>query len=84
MHGRNVTIIFLQKEDKHRVRLTVGGNIIDYPGNVSTPTVDLITAKILFNSVVSTPNSRFMCTDDKDYHLTRQWNAMNIRDCPLP
>eukprot|EP00978_Attheya_sp_CCMP212_P005973 scaffold13447_cov59-Attheya_sp.AAC.6 len=25
------------KEETHRVRLTAGGNLIDYPGNVSTP-----------------------------------------------
>ena len=83
MHGRNVTIIFLQKEDKHRVRLTVGGNIIDYPGNVSTPTVDLITAKILFNSVVSTPNSRFMCTDDKDLSFNTPMECYEYTRLPI-
>jgi hypothetical protein len=30
-----------QKEEKHCVGLTIGGNWIDYPGNKSTPTADL-------------------------------------------
>jgi hypothetical protein len=38
-----------QKEEKYHVRLTVGGNQIDYPGNKSTPMADLTTAK--FSSI---------------------------------
>ena len=38
------------KEEKHRVRFTCGGDRIVYPGNVSTETADLTTAKLLFNS----------------------------------
>jgi len=36
-----------QKEDPNRVRITVGGNLIDYPGELTTNTADLITSKIL-------------------------------------
>jgi hypothetical protein len=68
-YGRIVATIRPQKSETHRVRLTVGGNLIDYPGNVSTPTADMTTAKILFNSVISTPDARFMCTDVKDFYL---------------
>jgi hypothetical protein len=38
----------------------VGGNLIDYPGEVATRTVDLTLAKILWNSVLSTPGAKFM------------------------
>jgi hypothetical protein len=68
-YGRIVATIRPQKAETHRVRLTVGGNLIDYPGNVSTPTADMTTAKILFNSVISIPDARFMCTDVEDFYL---------------
>ena len=46
-----------QKNEKERTRITVGGNRIHYPGNVSTKTAETTTAKILFNSVISTPKA---------------------------
>jgi hypothetical protein len=52
--GRIVVDTRPQKEEKERTRLSVGGNLIDYPGDVSSKTADLSTAKILFNSVIST------------------------------
>lgn len=58
-----------QKAQTRRVRVTVGGDKIDYPGNVSTKTADLQTAKILFNSVISTPGAKFMSLDIKDFYL---------------
>jgi hypothetical protein len=47
----------------------VGGNQIDYPGRVSTPTAGITTMKLLFNSVVSTPNARLVVFDLKDFYL---------------
>jgi hypothetical protein len=49
-----------QKAQPRRVRFTVGGDRIDYPGEVSTKTASLTTAKLLFNSVISTPGAKFM------------------------
>ena len=43
-----------QKEDQHRVRLTIAGQHIEYAEDVGTPTADMTTSKILFNSVLST------------------------------
>jgi hypothetical protein len=57
------------KAEKKRVRFTVGGNRIDYPGNVSTPTADLTTAKLLINSVISMPGGRFATADISNYYL---------------
>ena len=48
-----------QKVKPHRTWLTVGGNCIDYPWNKSTPTANLTTAKLLFNSTISTPGASF-------------------------
>jgi hypothetical protein len=52
-----------QKQEKNHTCMTVGGNLINYPGDKSTCTAELETSKILFNSVVSTPNAQF-CTMD--------------------
>ena len=49
--------------------ITVGGNLIVYPGDCGTPTVDLLTVKVLLNSVTSTPDAKFMTIDIKDFYL---------------
>jgi hypothetical protein len=64
-YGRIVVSIRPEKKETHRTQLTVGGNLIDYPGDVSTPTADLTTTKVLLNSTVSTPGARFMTTNKK-------------------
>ena len=38
-----------QKKDPNRVRITAGGNLIEYPGELTTRTADLTTSKILWN-----------------------------------
>lgn len=58
-----------QKEDPYRVRWTVGGNRVDYPGKVTTPTADLTTAKLLWNSTISTRGAKYACVDIKDFYL---------------
>jgi hypothetical protein len=58
-----------KKEEPRRVRFTVGGDQVDYPGAVSTKTADLTTAKILLNSVLSTPGAKYMTGDLKDFYL---------------
>jgi hypothetical protein len=58
-----------EKEESRRVRFTVGGDQVDYPGAVSTKTADLSTAKILINSVLSTPGAKYMTGDLKDFYL---------------
>jgi hypothetical protein len=51
------------------MRITMGGNLINYPGNCGTPTADLLTVKLLLNSVIPTPNTRFMTLNLKDFYL---------------
>jgi hypothetical protein len=58
-----------QKPEPNRTPITVGGNLIDYPGDVSTKTADLVTAKILWNSVLSTPGERYMAINVKIFYL---------------
>ena len=55
--------------EKNRTRLTVGGDKINYPGDVSTPTACLLTVKLLVNIVISTEGSEFMALDIKHFYL---------------
>jgi hypothetical protein len=75
------------KSERERTRLTVGGNLIDYPGDVSTKTAGLTAVKMLLNSVVSTPDAKFMCMDVKNFYLNTpmarfEYMRMNISLIP--
>ncbi len=47
----------------------VGGNKINYPGEVATPTTEMLVAKLLFNSVISAHGARFMTMDIANFYL---------------
>jgi hypothetical protein len=47
----------------------MGGNLINYPDDCGTPTANLLTVKLMFNSVISTSNAKFMTIDIKDFYL---------------
>lgn len=47
----------------------MGGNLINYPDDVSTKTADIVTVKLLLNSVVSTPGARFASADISNFYL---------------
>ena len=49
------------KTETHRTRLTAGWDLIDYPGEVRTPTSYLTTMKLHINSAISDIKSRYMC-----------------------
>ena len=51
-YGRIVAKIRPQEAETHRTIITVGRNLIIFPGDVTSPTEDLITAKLIFNSVL--------------------------------
>jgi hypothetical protein len=57
------------KEEKERTRLTVGGDQIENPGDKSTRTAGLTTAKILINSVIFTQGAKFLVIDIKNFYL---------------
>ena len=42
---------------------------INYPGAVATPTAEMLVAKILFNSVISTKNAKFMTINISNFYL---------------
>eukprot|EP00804_Cyclotella_cryptica_P006175 CCRYP_015258-RB/>CCRYP_015258-RB protein AED:0.28 eAED:0.28 QI:0/0/0/1/1/1/3/0/731 len=69
MYGRIVANFLPEKDAPHRIRLTVGGNRINFPGDCGTPTANMLTTKVLLKSVVSTVGARFMTIDIKDFYL---------------
>ena len=68
-YGRIVCTHRSEKKDPYRTRITMGGNLINYPDDCGTPTADLLTVKLLLNSIISTPNGKFMTIDIKDFYL---------------
>lgn len=72
-----------QKQDPNRVRITVGGNLISYPGELTTRTADLVTSKILWNSVISTEGARYVTADLKLFYLTAPLDRYEYMRMPL-
>jgi hypothetical protein len=68
-YGKIVCDYKPHKKEKEWVRLTVGGDRLDYSGNVATSTADITTFKILINSTLSTADAAMMMMDIKKYYL---------------
>ena len=58
-----------QKDDPNQVRITVGGNLINYPYKLTTHTADIVSAKKMWNSVISAPGAKFGGGDIKNMYL---------------
>ena len=82
-YGRIVAKIRPQKAETQRTRITVGGNLINFPGDVTTPTSYLITSKLVFNSVLSTKNTKFICADMANFYLNNSMNRYEYMKLPL-
>jgi hypothetical protein len=61
----------------------VGGNLIEYPYELTTRTADLTTSKILWNSVISTPGARFAAADIKNFYLNTPLDRYEYMRMPL-
>jgi hypothetical protein len=68
-YGKIVCDYKPNKQEKERVRLTVGGDRLDYSGDVATSTADITRFKILINSTLSTEDAAMMMMDIKNYYL---------------
>jgi hypothetical protein len=55
------------KKEKERVRLSVGGNRLDYSGDMATSTADITTFKFLINSTLSIEYVAMMMMDIEKY-----------------
>ena len=67
-YSRMVVTIRPNKADVNRVRVTVGGNRLDFPGATTIHCASLTTTKFLLNSTISTPGARFMTLDIKYFY----------------
>jgi hypothetical protein len=87
--GRKATYLCIvakirpEKKENKRIRLTVGGDCIDYPVKASTPTADITTAKCLLNSLVSTPDAKFMSIDLANFYLNTPMERFEYMRIPL-
>ena len=86
-YGQFVCTVRPEKAEQNRTRFVVGGDRINYPGEVATPTADMLVAKLLFNSVISTPGARFMTMDISNFYLMTplkrpEYIRMRLADIP--
>jgi hypothetical protein len=72
-----------QKEDPNHVRITVGGNLIDYPFDLTTRTADMVSSKILWNSAISTKDARFAGADIKNMYLKTPLDQYEYMKIPI-
>jgi hypothetical protein len=72
-----------EKPQTRRVRWTAGGDRVVYHGNTTTKTADITTANLMFNSVISTPNAKFMTIDLKDFYLCSELDVPAYVRIPL-
>ena len=63
-----VSSIRPSKAEVNRVRVTVGGDRLDFPSATTTHCTSLTTTKCLLNSTISTPSACFMNLDIKDFY----------------
>ncbi len=59
-----------QKVDPNQIRITTGGNLIHYPGKLTTRMANITMAKLHWNSVLSTPGAQYMTLDIKNLYLS--------------
>jgi hypothetical protein len=77
-YPRFVWTIREQKEEKCCTRMTLGGNLVDYPDDVSVGMAEMETIKILLNSVVSTPGAAFCSANVTNFYLN---TPMDWEEC---
>jgi hypothetical protein len=64
-YGKKVYDYKPHKMEKERVGLTVGGDKLDYSGDVTSSTADITTFKILINRTISTKDAAMMMMNIK-------------------
>jgi hypothetical protein len=68
LHTKHVRDYKPHKNGNEWVQLTVGGDILDYSGDIATSTMDITTFEILINGTLSTEDAE-MKMDIKNYYL---------------
>jgi hypothetical protein len=82
-YGRLVSSIRPTKSETHHVRVTIGGDKLDYPGVTSTQCASLTTTKCHLNSTISTPNAKYIVLDIKDFYYGTPMERYKYMKLPL-
>ena len=82
-YARHVVDLKTQKYDPNRVKIAASGNLIKYPGELTTHTADMTTAKILWKSILSTKGARFMGLDIKNFYICTPLDRFNYTKIPI-
>jgi hypothetical protein len=72
-----------QKEDPNHVCITVRGNLINYPFELTTRTADMVSSKFLWNSVFSTKDTHFAGADIKTMYLETPLDQFEYMKIPI-
>ena len=67
----------------NQVRMTVGGNLVKYPGELTTQTTNLATSTIIWNIIVSTKDAKFMRIDIKNFYLGTLLEQYEYTELPM-
>ena len=75
------------KTEKYCCRLVVGGDKLMYDNETAAPAANLLGAKLIINSTISTPGAKFITADIKDFFLSSQipdveYMKMNLDEIP--
>jgi hypothetical protein len=70
MYANPVVDYWPQKEHPNRIHITASSNLILYDSKLSVHMADINTAKLHWNSIVSTKDAECMCIDTKKFYLS--------------
>jgi hypothetical protein len=86
-YGSFVCDIKQNKTETHQTKLKAGGDRINYPEDVGTPTADMTLIKMMLNSVISTRGAKFVMVDIKEFYLNtpmKRYEYMHIKITDIP
>jgi hypothetical protein len=82
-YANPVVDYLLQKDDPHHIRITTGGNLITHNRDISVCTANIDTAKLHWNSVISTKGAKYMCLNIKNFYLMAALKYFKYMCIPL-
>ncbi len=87
-YGLITCLIRPEKTDEpNRTRLIARGDRVHYPYDAGTPTANLLTIKLLINSVILIPGARFFTMDIKNFYLSTpmsRYKYMQLKLSDMP
>jgi hypothetical protein len=71
------------KEVPNCIRITADSNLINYPGELTTRTVDITMSKLYWNSSLSMQKAKYMCLDIKFVYLSAPLDRYKYMCIPI-